>query len=134
MFGEESCRPARGQGSWFTTTAPDAQDYLSASCACGISGTGACRCLFVCFFSVVFLCLVYFGISYDKKMYRKYNIRNSGLGFLGIVLAFPYLSLVFPVKSKKFPDPGLHLVFCRSSTCRCNWCSIGCTYRCSCTV
>ena len=42
-------------------------------------------------------------------MYRKHNVRNLDPGFPGMFLDFPYVSLVFPGKSKKFPDPGRNL-------------------------
>ena len=43
--------------------------------------------------------------QYNKKIYRKYYIRNSDPGFPTVFIVFPQFSLPFTSKSKKNPDP-----------------------------
>ena len=49
----------------------------------------------------------------NKKIYRKYYIRNSDPGFPRCFVVFPYFSLVSPGNFKKFPDPerNLHISY-----------------------
>ena len=49
------------------------------------------------------------ALQYNKKIYRKYYIRNSGPGFLRLFIVFPCFTSAFRSKSKKCPEPGPNL-------------------------